>query len=299
MQITLTGASGFIGSRLIARLLEQKHTLHLLGRRQPAELPACVSFSRWDANAGHPPPEASLRGAEAIIHMAGEPVAQRWTASVKERIRKSRVEGTQALLKAVASLPVKPRTFIGASAIGYYGDRGEELLSETASPGAGFLPEICKSWEAASQQAAALGMRTATLRIGIVLGPDGGALAKMITPFRLGVGGRVGSGRQWMSWIHADDAAGLIEHALHHPIHGPMNLTAPNPVRNTDFTKSLAKALHRPAIFPVPEFGLKLVFGEMATMLTSSQRVECAVARSTGYRFIFPDLDPALSNLFP
>ncbi len=299
MRITLTGASGFIGSRLIARLLERNHTLHLLGRRRPANLPVGVQFSPWDATAGTAPTPAALEGVDAVIHLAGEPVAQRWTPAVKERIRTSRVEGTQALLGAIAQLPVKPQSFLAASAIGYYGDRGDELLTENAPAGAGFLPEICIAWESASSEAAKQGIRTVLLRIGIVLGPDGGALAKMITPFRLGVGGKVGSGRQWMSWIHAEDAVGLILHALETPhLKGPMNVTAPNPVRNADFTRSLGKALHRPTLFPVPEFGLKLVFGEMASMLISSQRVHCAAARSSGYRFQYPDLDAALANLF-
>ncbi|MBS1829882.1 MAG: TIGR01777 family oxidoreductase [Acidobacteria bacterium] len=296
MQITLTGASGFIGQRLIARLLDRGHTLHLLGRRRPNNLRAGVQFSAWDATSGTTPP---VDNAEAIIHLAGEPVAQRWTSAVKQRIRTSRVDGTEALLRAVAQLSVKPQAIIAASAIGYYGDRGEELLPETASPGAGFLPEICVAWEGASLQAQRLGLRTVLLRIGIVLGPDGGALAKMITPFRLGAGGKIGNGRQWMSWVHADDAVGLIIHALETPtLQGPLNVTAPNPVRNADFTHALGRALHRPTLIPVPEFGLKLIFGEMATMLTSSQRVDCAVARHSGYRFQFPELEGALSNLF-
>ncbi|MFN7932664.1 MAG: TIGR01777 family oxidoreductase [Bryobacteraceae bacterium] len=299
MRITLTGASGFIGHRLIERLLQRKHTLHLLGRKRPTNLPPSVQFSGWDATSGNTPPVEALHNAEAIIHLAGEPVAQRWTPAVKQRIRTSRVDGTQALLGAIAQLPVKPQTFIAASAIGYYGDRGEELLPETASPGTGFLPEICIAWEGASNAARSQGIRTVPLRIGIVLGPDGGALAKMITPFRLGAGGKIGSGRQWMSWIHADDAVGLILHALETTsLQGPMNVTAPNPVRNTDFTRALGHALHRPTLIPVPEFGLKLVFGEMATMLTSSQRVDCAAARHSGYRFQFPDLGTALANLF-
>lgn len=299
MRITLTGASGFIGHRLIARLLERKHTLHLLGRRRPTNLPSGVQFSAWDATSGNTPPVDALHNAEAVIHLAGEPVAQRWTQAVKQRIRTSRVEGTEALLRAMAALSVKPQALIAASAIGYYGDRGEELLPETASPGTGFLPEICVAWEGASSEASKQGIRTVLLRTGIVLGPDGGALAKMITPFRLGAGGKVGSGRQWMSWIHADDTVGLILHALEKPaLQGPVNVIAPNPVRNTDFTHALGKALHRPTLIPVPEFGLKLVFGEMATMLTSSQRVDCAAARNSGYRFQFPDLDGALANLF-
>lgn len=299
MRITLTGASGFIGNRLIARLLERKHTLHLLGRRRPTNLPAGVEFSVWDANNGSTPPPEALHGAEAIIHLAGEPVAQRWTSTVKQRIRTSRVDGTEALLRAIAQLAVKPRAFVAASAIGYYGDRGEDLLPETARPGTGFLPDICVAWEGASGEARRQGIRTVLLRIGIVLGPDGGALSKMITPFRLGAGGKVGNGRQWMSWVHVDDAVGLILHALETPaLQGPMNVTAPNPVRNVDFTHALGKVLNRPTLIPVPEIGLKLVFGEMATMLTSSQRVDCAAARNSGYRFLFPDLDKALRNLF-
>ncbi|MBL8222104.1 MAG: TIGR01777 family oxidoreductase [Bryobacterales bacterium] len=297
MQITLTGASGFIGGRLIARLLERKHSLVLLGRRRPARLPDGVKFFEWDANSGAAPPVEALEGSEAVIHLAGEPVAQRWTAAAKEKIRSSRVGGTAALLGALKPISSKPHVFIGASAIGYYGDRGEELLAESAKPGTGFLPEICVNWEAASREARNLGIRTVLLRIGIVLGPGGGALAKMVTPFRLGAGGKVGSGQQWMSWIHVEDAVGLMLHALETPVEGPMNVTAPNPVRNVDFTRALGKALRRPTLIPVPEFGLSLVFGEMATMLTSSQRVDCAVARQTGYRFQYPELDGALSEI--
>ncbi|MBL8175871.1 MAG: TIGR01777 family oxidoreductase [Bryobacterales bacterium] len=298
MRITLTGASGFIGSRLIARLRERGHTLHLMGRRRPAELPEGVDFTVWDANSGMAPAEEALRGAEAVIHLAGEPVAQRWTAEVKERIRKSRLEGTQALVGALGGMATKPRVLVAASAIGFYGDRGEEVLTEAAKPGSGFLPEVCAGWENASLEAGKLGIRTVLLRIGIVLGPDGGALAKMVTPFRMGVGGKVGNGRQWMSWIHAEDAVGLIVHGLETQVEGPMNVTAPGAVRNEEFTAALAGALHRPALIPAPEFGLKLMFGEMATMLTSSQRVECAVARKSGYRFQFPELGGALADLF-
>lgn len=297
MQITLTGASGFIGGRLIGRLLERKHRLLLLGRRRPGRLPDGVTFFTWDANSGAAPPVEALEGSEAVIHLAGEPVAQRWTASAKEKIRSSRVGGTAALLGALQPLSSKPHVFIGASAIGYYGDRGEELLAESAKPGTGFLPEICVDWEAASREARKLGIRTVLLRIGIVLGPGGGALAKMVTPFRMGAGGKVGSGQQWMSWIHVEDAVGLMLHALDTPVEGPMNVTAPNPVRNVDFTRALGKALRRPTLIPVPEFGLKLAFGEMATMLTSSQRVDCAMARQTGYRFQYPELDGALSEI--
>lgn len=298
MRITLTGASGFIGSRLIAKLSSQGHALHVLGRRRPPMLPTDTGFSIWDATAGAAPPDKSLHGCEALIHMAGEPVAQRWTAAVKERIRTSRVNGTKALVDAIAKLPSRPRCFICASAIGYYGDRGEEVLSEESSPGTGFLPDICVAWEHAAREAEGLGVRTASLRLGVVLGLDGGALGKMVTPFRLGVGGRVGNGQQWMSWIHADDVVGLFLHALDSDLRGPMNLTAPEPVRNAAFTKALGKALHRPTIFPVPRAALRLAFGEMASMLIGSQRVDCAVARRLGYRFQYPEINAAMADLF-
>jgi uncharacterized protein (TIGR01777 family) len=281
MNITVTGATGFIGKRLVRHLLQSGHSIHALGRKQGVELPA-----------------ESLADADAVIHLAGEPVAQRWTPEAKQRIRSSRVDGTRNLVNALAKQSRRPQVLICASAIGYYGSRGGEVLTETSSPGHDFLSQVVVEWEQAAQQVEALGIRVVSLRFGVVLGTDGGALAKMLTPFRFGVGGRLASGQQWMSWIHVDDVIGLIRFALENPtIHGPMNATAPLPVTNADFTKELAAALQRPAIFPVPSFALKLLFGEMADVMLASQRVIPQAAQSAGYRFEYPELRPALVRL--
>jgi hypothetical protein len=293
MRITLTGATGFIGARLVGSLLADGHQLHLLGRRPRAGL----SFSKWDALSEPLPPE-SLDRADAVIHLAGEPVAQRWSAGAKRRIRDTRAIGTRRLVEALAALTRRPGVLVCASAIGYYGDRGDELLTESSAPGSGFLPDVCREWEAAAMLAEPLGIRVVRLRIGVVLGRDGGALKRMLPPFRAGAGGRLASGRQWMSWIHVADLAGMVRFALATPsFSGAANATAPNPVRNADFTRALAAAVHRPAIFPVPALALKLLFGEMSAVLLSSQHVVPEAARAAGFRFQFPDLAPALANV--
>jgi uncharacterized protein len=281
MNITVTGAGGFIGARLVQNLLASGHSVHALGRRQSVELPT-----------------ESLATADAIIHLAGEPVAQRWTPEAKQRIRSSRVDGTRNLVNALAKLSRRPHVLVCASAIGYYGSRGDEVLTETSSPGRDFLAQVVVDWEQSTREAEALGIRVVPLRFGVVLGKDGGALAKMLTPFRFGLGGRLASGQQWMSWIHVDDVIGLIRFALENStIRGPMNATAPQPVPNVEFTKELAAALHRPAIFPVPRFALKLLFGEMAEVILGSQRVIPQAARSAGFQFEYPELRPALLRL--
>jgi uncharacterized protein (TIGR01777 family) len=298
VKITLSGASGFIGPRLVNHLLADGHTLHVLGRRRPATLPKSVSFTAWDALTDTRVPPDALRAADAIIHLAGEPVAQRWTDNAKQKIRASRVRGTTQIVEGVRAMDRPPSALISASAIGYYADRGEEVLTESSTPGSGFLAELCVEWERLARDVEPLGVRVAPVRLGIVLGPDGGALKQMLTPFRLGVGGRIGSGRQWMSWIHVDDVVGLIAFATKSTkINGPLNATAPAPVRNSDFTKSLARVLHRPAIFPVPEFVLQIVCGEMASVVTGSQRVLPAAAERAGYDFRFTNLDKALADL--
>lgn len=297
MNITLTGASGFIGNRLVARLAAAGHALHLVGRRRPADLAAGIAFSTWDANQDSFP-AASLDGADAVIHLAGEPVAQRWSAEVKDRIRRSRVEGTTALVRALAGRERRPRILIAASAIGFYGDRGDQLQTEASPPGKGFLPDICVAWERAADEATRLGLRVVKLRIGVVLGADGGALEKMLPPFRMGAGGPIGDGQQWMSWIHVDDMVGLLQFALESDtLSGAINATSPQPVTNAAFAKALGAALHRPAIFPVPVFALKLLYGEMAEVVLASQRVEPVAALRAGYRFQYPDLDQALRQL--
>jgi hypothetical protein len=235
---------------------------------------------------------------DAVVHLAGEPIAQRWTAAAKQRIRESRVEATRRLVAQLAKLERAPRVLVAASAIGIYGSRGDEVLTEASAPGSDFLAEICVAWEQAAREAAALGIRVVSVRFGIVLGREGGALARMLPPFRLGVGGRLGSGRQWMSWIHLEDALGLLEFALgRDALAGPLNATAPNPVVNAEFTRRLAAALHRPAFTPAPAFALKLMFGEMAGMLLNGQRVEPRAALAAGYTFRYPELAPALNQL--
>jgi uncharacterized protein len=281
MNITVTGATGSIGKRLVQTLLVAGHSINALGRKQSVELS-----------------NESLATADAIIHLAGEPVAQRWTPEVKQRIRSSRVDGTRNLVNALAKQSRRPRVLVCASAIGYYGSRGDEVLTETSSPGGDFLARVVVDWEEAAEKAEACGIRVVPLRFGVVLGKEGGALPKMLPPFRLGLGGRLASGQQWMSWIHVDDVIGLIRFALEtSAIRGPMNATAPQPVTNAEFTKELATALHRPAILPVPSFALKLLFGEMAQVILGSQRVIPQAARSAGFHFEYPELRPALVRL--
>jgi len=295
MTITVTGASGFLGTALIRRLLAGGHSLRVLGRSRRG-LPPEVSFSHWDALSGEPP-AAALHGADVVIHLAGEPVAQRWTREAKRRIRESRNCGTRRLVEVLGRTPERPEALICASAVGFYGSRGDEVLTETSAPGVGFLPEVCQEWEAAARRAADFGLRVVILRFGVVLGP-GGALQKMLLPFRLGLGGPLGSGRQWMPWVHVDDVVGLIQFALSQPnLHGVLNATAPNPVQNADFSRSLGRALHRPAILPVPAAVLRLFYGEMAEMLLASQRALPERALACGYRFRYEDLDAALREV--
>jgi uncharacterized protein (TIGR01777 family) len=244
-----------------------------------------------------PPLDDALRDADAMVHLAGEPVAQRWNDEVKRRIRESRVTGTRNLVEGIARLTRKPAVLISASATGYYGSRGDSLLDETSAPGAGFLAEVCVEWEREAFAAKALGVRVATVRTGLVLDPRGGALEKLLPPFRLGVGGRLGDGRQWTPWIHVDDLVGIYAFALTSAASGPLNGTAPDPVTNAEFTRALAKALHRPAIFPVPKPALKILFGEMADMLFDSQRVLPKQTEAAGFQFRYPRLEPALAQL--
>jgi uncharacterized protein len=293
MRITLTGATGFIGRHLMEALRARGDQLTVLTRSPRSG--TNPRYLTWDASSA--PPGEALE-ADAIFHLAGESVAQRWTPEVKRRIRSSRVESTRALVRGLVGAAARPKVLVSMSAIGIYGSRGDEVLSESSPPGSGFLEDTCVEWEREAQRAADAGIRVVNPRIGIVLGRDGGALKRMLTPFRMGVGGRLGSGDQWMSWVHVDDVAGLLLLALDRPdAHGPMNATAPSPVRNSEFTRELARALTRPALFPVPLFALKLVFGEMANVLISSQRVKPQAAIEAGYRYRFAELGPALENI--
>jgi uncharacterized protein (TIGR01777 family) len=287
MKVTITGATGFLGKRLSASLEASGHTVCAVGRASPV---------RWDPMSGEPP-AASLDGMDAVVHLAGEPVAQRWSPEAKSRIRESRVIGTRHLIQGLSTAAPRPSVLVCASAIGFYGSRGDEVLTETSAAGSGFLPDVCAAWEREADLAAALGMRVVKLRIGIVLGREGGALAKMLPPFRACAGGRLGSGRQWMSWIHADDLTGLIRHALENTVSGVVNGTAPEPVTNAVFTRHLASALRRPAVFPVPGFALRLLFGEMSEVLLASQRVLPTRALASGYKFRYDRLEAALKDL--
>ena len=303
MRIAVTGATGFVGRRLSARLVADGHVVVALTRdreRAAPVLPARVEVADWDPERGDLAPSV-LDGVDAVMHLAGAGVADgRWTDARKMRIRGSRVAGTRALVAAVAALPPgrRPRALLSASAIGFYGDRGDAVLTEEAEAGTGFLAEVCQAWDREARAAESLGVRTLRLRIGIVLGAGGGALARMRPPFRLGLGGRLGSGRQWMSWIHLEDLVALWVFALEHEeVNGVINAVAPHPVTNADFTAMLGAALERPALVPVPAVALRLALGEMAAVLLEGQRVEPDVARRLGFRFRHPDLPGALADV--
>jgi len=292
--ILVSGASGLIGTALLASF-ESRGTQVVRLVRGPTQNAGQVS---WNPLAPLPLPIVS--GFDAVVHLAGESIVGRWTAEKKQAIRNSRVQGTRNLASALAQCEAKPRVLVCASAVGFYGSRGDELLREESPTGQGFLSEVCREWEDASRIAAEAGIRTVNIRIGLVLSAKGGALAKMLTPFKLGLGGRIGSGQQWWSWIHMDDIVGGIHHAIRtESLAGPVNLVAPNPVRNVEFTKVLASVLGRPAFFPVPEFALRLAFGKMAAeeLMLASQRVEPGRLRTSGYEFCFPELKTALANL--
>lgn len=293
MNILLTGGSGFIGGKLIARLQAEGMQVHALGRHAPGA--GGIRFTPWDAISGELAVH-EIGEPDAVIHLAGEPVSQRWNPEVKRRIRESRVAGTRGLIASLQRAKARPRVFVSASAIGYYGDRGEEILTESSAPGTGFLSETCREWETAALESCRMGSRVVLLRTGIVLGA-GGALKQMLTPFRLGAGGRLGSGRQWMSWIHVQDMVGLIMLALSaETLSGAMNCVSPKPVRNLDFTRALGEAVHRPTLLPVPRTALRLIFGEMADVMLTSQRALPEVARSAHYSFLFPDIREALEH---
>ena len=247
----------------------------------------------------HAIPPGLVSGFDVVIHLSGETVAGRWIAAKKTRIRDSRVISTTNLSDALAKSERPPKTFICASAIGYYGNRGNEILTEQSSSGTGFLSEVCREWEAATHAAANAAIRTVNLRTGLVLSPDGGALKQMLLPFRLGLGGRIGSGRQWWSWIHIEDFVAAVHHILHdNSLRGPVNMVSPNPVTNSEFTRTLAAVLKRPAILPIPAFAARLAFGELADEgLLTSARVEPKRLITGGFEFKFPQLDSALQDL--
>jgi uncharacterized protein (TIGR01777 family) len=298
MKALVTGATGFVGPRLL-RLLDAPVVLS----RDPDRARRAIGglagrIVRWDPMEGPPPPEA-FAGVDAVLHLAGESVAEgRWTRAQKARIRDSRVIGTRHLVQGIAQAERKPAVLVSASAVGFYGDRGDEELTESAPPAHDFLGEVCVEWEREALAAERSGVRVVTARTGIVLGAGGGALAKMLTPFKLGAGGPLGSGRQWMPWIHVADLARMYVHAAATPaIRGAMNATAPHPVRNSEFTKALGRQLHRPAFMPAPYIGLRIVFGEFAQVLFASQRVIPKVALDSGFTFQYPELAAALREI--
>lgn len=295
MKALVTGATGLVGRRLV-RELEGAAVLGRDPTRARAKLGDVSAFA-WQPQAGPPPAEA-FSGINVVFHLAGEPVAEgRWTATKKRAIRESRVEGTRNLVETMKSLENRPSVLVAASAVGFYGDRGDEELVEDSAPASTFLAEVCIAWETEALKARELGLRVVTARTGIVLAPDGGALPRMLPPFRLGLGGPLGNGRQWMPWIHVDDVVGLLLHAARtEAVDGPMNVVAPNPVTNKVFTKTLGQALRRPALLPVPRFGLRAAFGEMSQVLMASQRALPRVAQNTGYRFQYQELRPALDS---
>jgi len=293
-RILVSGSSGLIGCALVPALQSGGYEVSCLVRGGASG----NGRIGWDLT--RPLAPESVSGFDAVIHFAGESIASRWTESKKKAIRGSRVLGTRHLAEGLARAASPPRVLISASAIGFYGDRDDEILREDSAPGrAGFLPEVCREWEAAADPAVQAGIRTAFLRTGIVLSAGGGALKQMLPPFRMGLGGRIGSGRQWMSWIDLHDEIGAIRHILtNDSLRGPVNSVSPHPVMNAEFTRTLASVLSRPAIFPMPAFAARLVFGQMGEeLLLASQRVEPAKLLASGYVFQKPDLTKALKDI--
>jgi uncharacterized protein (TIGR01777 family) len=292
-RILVSGVSGPIGASLLPSLKTRGFEVTRLVRG------AAAGDDQISWNPAKPISPDMVSGFNAVIHLAGESIVGRWTKTKKIKIRDSRVAGTAALAEALAQAKDKPVVFVCSSAIGYYGDRGDEVLNEESKPGIGFLADVCSEWEAATQAAANAGIRTVRMRTGIVLSPRGGALGKMLTPFKMGVGGKIGDGQQWMSWIDVQDMVGAIHHILKSDLlQGPVNMVAPKPVTNAEFTQTLASVLARPAIFPVPAFVVKLAFGEMGeTVLLGSQRVEPTQLVMSGYPFRFSTLRASLENI--
>jgi uncharacterized protein len=294
VDVLISGATGLIGAELTAALEAGGHRTTRLTRspRGPGDV-------RWDPMAGEI--DASrLGGHDAVVHLAGESIAEgRWNAAKKRRIMESREKGTRLLAETLAGLPEKPGVMVSVSAVGYYGDRGDEVLTEESSPGADFLAEVCKVWEAAADRAREAGIRVVHPRLGIVLSPEGGALGRTLPIFKLGGGGRIGSGRQWWSWVALDDVVGAIVHALENDaVAGPLNVGAPNPLTNAQYTRVLGRVLNRPTVFPLPAAAARLALGEVAdALLLASQRMEPAKLAATGYEFRYPELEGALRHL--
>lgn len=298
MKALVTGATGTIGRALEARLDGDTVVLSRDPEAARRALPRATALG-W--NGVDDLPAGALEGVEAVFHLAGEPVAEgRWTEAKRARIKDSRVLGTRALVRSIAARPAgeRPRVIVSASAVGFYGSRGDEVLTEASAPGEGFLPDVCRAWEDEARAAEALGVRVVLLRVGIVLAREGGALARMLPMFKLGVAGKLGRGDQYMPWIHVEDVVNLFVHAARtESISGPVNAVSPEPVTNADFTRGLARALARPAIFAAPAPVLKMALGEMACVVLASQRVLPERAVASGFAFAFPSLDDALLDL--
>ena len=295
MRILLTGASGLIGHALSSLLTIQGHRVVALVRSKSHSTDGQIL---WNPEAGTIDKDR-LEDFDAVVHLAGETIVGRWTAQKKARILASRVKSTRLLCETLAQVHSRPKVLVSASAIGYYGDRGDEILDEESSPGSLFLSKVSKAWEGATEPAKQSGIRVVNLRIGLVLSRSGGGLATMLLPFKLGVGGRVGSGEQYMSWIAIDDLVGAISHSIHtESLNGPVNAVAPNPVTNREFTKALGKVLRRPAILPLPAFSVRMVMGEMAdNLLLASARVNPSRLFASGYAFRFSELTDALHHV--
>ncbi len=298
MKLIVVGGTGFIGSRLLATLNRGGHAVTLLTRNAAKAArfrESGVAVCAWV----DPDWPKVLEGADAIINLAGEGVADgRWTRARKERILKSRIETTRSLVDALAGVTLRPKVLVNASAVGFYGPRNGAGIDESGSAGNGFLSDVCAAWEREAIKARELGARVVLLRIGVVLGPDGGALPRMLLPFRLGLGGRLGSGAQWFPWVHIDDVVGLaLEAVLNPALSGPVNVVAPGSVTNADFTAALGRALHRPTILPVPAFALKLLLGEMSEMMLTGQRALPTAAEKAGYHFKFSGLKESLDDI--
>lgn len=296
MKILISGASGLVGTHLIPTLKAKGHEIYRLVRKTP-RTPDEIG---WDAQKGFSDTEqGKLENFDAVIHLAGDSIAaENWSEEKKRRIRESRAVGTRVLVDALKQMQNPPKIFISASASGFYGDRKDEILTEESGKGTGFIPDICDEWETEARKAEGFGARVVTPRIGVVLSKDGGALDKMLTPFKLGVGGVVGSGKQWMPWISLDDLISVIHFALENEdLKGPVNTVSPQAVTNEEFTKTFGKVLHRPTILPIPEFAIKLLYGEMGeTLLLQGQRMEPKVLQEAGFEFQFPNLEDALKH---
>jgi uncharacterized protein (TIGR01777 family) len=298
MKILVTGATGFVGAKLCADLAASGHRLVALTRNPRSaarRLPKEASLFAWDP-LNEPPPAEALDGIDAVVHLAGESVVGLWTRAKRESIRSSRVVGTRRLVDALEAHPSKPEVFLCASAVGFYGDRGEGELTEASPAGDGFLADVCREWETEASAVQRLGVRSVRLRIGLVLESDGGALGAMLTPFKLGLGGPLGNGRQWWPWIHRDDLVGLFRFFLEQDreFNGAANATSPSPVRQKDFAKTLGKVLHRPAILPAPAFALRILLGGFSDELLGSRRVLPKAAESRGFEFRYNTLEGAL-----